>query len=84
MIYNSSFGHKFHWVDYFQGSLLHAIEYVMLWLDVGPIRSSLWQNHLGSGFVARINLSDSRQSENTINTHKYNIILDIQVEVITT
>jgi hypothetical protein len=36
--------------------------------------TSLWQNHLGEGFVARINLSDCRQSENTINTHKYNTI----------
>jgi hypothetical protein len=34
----------------------------------------LWQNHLGEGFVVRINLSDSRWSENTINTHKYTII----------
>jgi hypothetical protein len=34
----------------------------------------LWQNHLGEGFIARIILSDSRWSENTINTHKYNII----------
>jgi hypothetical protein len=33
-----------------------------------------WQNHLGEGFVARINLSDSQWSENTINTHKYNTI----------
>jgi hypothetical protein len=32
----------------------------------------LWQNHLREGFIARINLSDSRWSENTINTHKYN------------
>jgi hypothetical protein len=36
--------------------------------------SSLWQNHLEKGSVARINLSDSRWSENTINTHKYNTI----------
>jgi hypothetical protein len=34
----------------------------------------VWQNHLGKGFVDRINLSDSRWSENTINTHKYNTI----------
>jgi hypothetical protein len=34
----------------------------------------LWQNHLDEGFVARINLSDSQRSENTINTHKYNTI----------
>jgi hypothetical protein len=34
----------------------------------------VWQNHLGEGFVIRINLSDSRWSENTINTHKYNTI----------
>jgi hypothetical protein len=34
----------------------------------------MWQNHLGKGSVARINLSDSRRSENTINTHKYNTI----------
>jgi hypothetical protein len=34
----------------------------------------LWQNHLGKWFVARINLSDYRWSENTINTHKYNTI----------
>jgi hypothetical protein len=34
----------------------------------------LLQNHLGLGFVARINLSDSQQSENTINTIKYNTI----------
>jgi hypothetical protein len=32
----------------------------------------LWQNHLGKGFITRINLSDSRRSENTNNTHKYN------------
>jgi hypothetical protein len=38
------------------------------------LRLRLWQNHLGKGFVARINLSDSRWSENTINTHKYNNI----------
>jgi hypothetical protein len=36
------------------------------------------------GSVARINLSDSRRSENTINTYKYNTILYIQVELITT
>jgi hypothetical protein len=34
----------------------------------------MWQNHLGEGFVTRINLSNSRRNENTINTHKYNII----------
>jgi hypothetical protein len=34
----------------------------------------VWQNHLGEGFIARINLSDSQWSENTINIHKYNII----------
>jgi hypothetical protein len=34
----------------------------------------MWQNHLGKGFIARINLSDSRWSENTIKTHKYNTI----------
>jgi hypothetical protein len=38
------------------------------------VRSELWQNHLGKGFVVRINLSDSRRSENTINTYKYNTI----------
>jgi hypothetical protein len=37
-------------------------------------RVPLWQNHLGEGFVARINLSDSWRSENIINTHKYNTI----------
>jgi hypothetical protein len=37
-------------------------------------RLKLWYNHLGEGFIARINLSDSRWSENTIGTHKYNII----------
>jgi hypothetical protein len=31
----------------------------------------------GGGSVARINLSDSRRSENTIDTHKYNTILYI-------
>jgi hypothetical protein len=39
-----------------------------------PIKAPLWQNHLGKGFVTRINLSDSRWRENTINTHKYNTI----------
>jgi hypothetical protein len=34
----------------------------------------MWQNRLGKGSIARINLSDSRWSENTINTHKYNTI----------
>jgi hypothetical protein len=34
----------------------------------------VWQNHLREGFVTRINLSDSRWSENTINTHMYNTI----------
>jgi hypothetical protein len=34
----------------------------------------LWQNYLEKGFIVRINLSDSRWSENTINTHKYNTI----------
>jgi hypothetical protein len=34
--------------------------------------SSLWQNHLEKGSVARFNLSDSRWNENTINIHKYN------------
>jgi hypothetical protein len=34
----------------------------------------MWQNHLGKGFIARINLSDSRRSENTINTQKYNTL----------
>jgi hypothetical protein len=34
----------------------------------------MWQNHLEEGSVTRINLSDSRWSENTINTHKYNSI----------
>jgi hypothetical protein len=34
----------------------------------------MWQNHLGNGFVTRINFSDSRRSENAINTHKYNTI----------
>jgi hypothetical protein len=38
----------------------------------GPHR--VWHNHLGKGFIARINLSDSWRSENTINTHKYNTI----------
>jgi hypothetical protein len=38
----------------------------------GP--APLWQNHLGKGSITRINLSDSRWSENTINTHKYNTI----------
>jgi hypothetical protein len=38
------------------------------------IHTRVWQNHLGKGFIARINLSDSRWSENTINTHKYNTI----------
>jgi hypothetical protein len=38
------------------------------------IRLAVWQNHLRKGSVARINLSDSRRSENTINTHKYNTI----------
>jgi hypothetical protein len=36
------------------------------------VTSLVWHNHLGEGFV--INLSDSRRSENTINTHKYNNI----------
>jgi hypothetical protein len=36
--------------------------------------SGLWQNHIRKGFIARINLSDSRRSENKINTHKYNTI----------
>jgi arylsulfatase A-like enzyme len=36
--------------------------------------SMMSQNHLEEGFVTRINLSDSRWSENTINTHKYNNI----------
>jgi hypothetical protein len=31
----------------------------------------------------KISLSDSRRSENTINTHEYNIILEVQLEVIT-
>jgi hypothetical protein len=31
---------SFRWVDCFQGSLLHAIEYAMLLLDVSSIRSS--------------------------------------------
>jgi arylsulfatase A-like enzyme len=34
----------------------------------------MWLNHLGEGFVARINLSNSWWSEKTINTHKYNTI----------
>jgi hypothetical protein len=34
----------------------------------------MWQNHLGKGFITRINLSDSRRIKNTINTHKYNTI----------
>jgi hypothetical protein len=34
----------------------------------------VWENHLGEGFITRINLSNSRRSENTINTHKYNTI----------
>jgi hypothetical protein len=34
----------------------------------------MWQNHLGEGFITKINLSDSRWNENTINTHKYNTI----------
>jgi hypothetical protein len=34
----------------------------------------MWQNHLREGFVARINLSDFRWSENRINTQKYNTI----------
>jgi hypothetical protein len=34
----------------------------------------VWQNHLEKGSVTRINLSDSRWSKNTINTHKYNTI----------
>jgi hypothetical protein len=34
----------------------------------------VWQNHLGNGVHCRINLSDSRRSDNTINTHKYNTI----------
>jgi hypothetical protein len=48
----------------------------------GPTRSNphvkkgqvVWQNHLREGFIVRINLSDSRRSKNTINTHKYNTI----------
>jgi hypothetical protein len=40
----------------------------------GVLPMGLWQNHLAEGFIARINLSDSRRSENTINTHKYNTI----------
>jgi hypothetical protein len=36
------------------------------------VLSRLWQNHLGKGFIARINLSDSRRRKNTINTHKHN------------
>jgi hypothetical protein len=38
------------------------------------IPHTLWQNHLRKGFVARINLSDSRWSEKTINTNKYSTI----------
>jgi hypothetical protein len=34
----------------------------------------MWQNHLGKGFIGKINLSDSWWSENTINTYKYNSI----------
>jgi hypothetical protein len=41
---------------------------------VGSRGGHLWQNHLRKGFVTRINLSDSRWSENTINIYKYNII----------
>jgi hypothetical protein len=36
--------------------------------------TALGCNHLGKGFITRINLSDSQRSENTINTHKYNTI----------
>jgi hypothetical protein len=35
----------------------------------------VWQNHLGKGSIARINLSDSRWSKNTINTQvQYHIL----------
>jgi hypothetical protein len=34
----------------------------------------VWQNHHRKGSAARINLSGSRRSKNTINTHKYNTI----------
>jgi hypothetical protein len=37
-------------------------------------KGGLWQNHLEKGFIAMINLSDSHRGENTINTHKNNII----------
>jgi hypothetical protein len=48
---------------------------VALRMAARPARGGgLWQNHLKKGFISRINLSDSRRSENTINTHKYNTI----------
>jgi hypothetical protein len=39
---------------------------------------------LGRGSSTRINFSDSRRSKNTINTQKYNAVLYIPEEVITT
>jgi hypothetical protein len=41
---------------------------------IPPQKWPLWQNHIREEFVARINLSDYRRSENTINTHKYNTL----------
>jgi hypothetical protein len=71
-----------------QGSMEETVESVQLWkevLDLGRSGHDTWSIHelhliklecdrttSGRGLSTKISFSDSRRSENIINTHKYN------------
>jgi hypothetical protein len=70
---HGSHGFSTHWLLTSPYSVCWASSFSGKWLGFS-VTATLWHNHLGEAFVARINLSDSRWSRNIINTRKYNTI----------